>query len=311
MYKCEWYGAECHGMLLFYPRRRQNMEDLNALVGRSQKRTDDATAAPIARLNAMLDRQESDPLPGSEVPPLGHWLYFSPQARQSDIGPDGFAKRGELLSGVDLPLRIWTGGDVDFLHPLHVEDEMVCQSQVEDVRPLDGDVDGIVVQVVRELSNAQGIAVREACSTTFMRQKLLEGFSNQRKPSPKDETFSRKIVPDPVLLFRFSALTFDGNRLHFDRTYAMQTEKLPGLLVQGRLIAALMTDMLRNHFVGGHIVRLGFKAGFPVFDDHAFEVCGKAQVDLVTGDQRVHLWARSHDGLLAMSANAVVAFPLA
>ena len=279
------------------------MEDLRALIGRSQTRADDATAAPIARLNAMLDRQEPDPLPGSDVPPLGHWLYFSPQARQSDIGPVGLATRGELLSGIDLPLRLWDGGDIELLHPLHVEDEMVCQSHVEDVRPLVG---GVVARVARELSNARGVAVRETCATTFLGGSLLEGSRDRRRFAPTDETFSRRISPDPVLLFRFSALTFDGNRLHFDRVHAMQIQKLPGLLVQGRLIAALMTDLLRTHFAGAPILRLGFRTGFPIFDDHDFEVCGRAQADSVTGDRHVRLWARSHDGLLAMDANAVV-----
>ncbi|HRA78733.1 MAG TPA: acyl-CoA dehydrogenase, partial [Burkholderiaceae bacterium] len=100
-----------------------DLQPLQQWIGRSERRGDLVTATPIAALSATLDRDDPEPLPGTDVPPLWHWLYFTPLARQSEIGPDGHAKRGGFLPPVPLPRRMWAGGRLEFHHALRVGDE--------------------------------------------------------------------------------------------------------------------------------------------------------------------------------------------
>ena len=119
--------------------------------------------------------------------------------------------------------------------------------------------------------------------------------------APTGEQFSRAIVPDPVLLFRYSALTFNGHRIHYDRSYVTEVEGYPGLIVHGPLIATLLVDLLRREMPQARLKQFDFKAASPLFDIHPFTVCGKRDGDGVA------LWARNHLDQLAMSARAVVA----
>ncbi|MCD6674153.1 MAG: MaoC family dehydratase N-terminal domain-containing protein [Burkholderiaceae bacterium] len=114
-----------------------------------------------------------------------------------------------------------------------------------------------------------------------------------------DEQFSRRIAPDPVLLFRYSAVTFNGHRIHYDRSYVTGVEGYPGLVVHGPLIATLLLDLLHRERPAARVARFEFKAVRPLFDLHAFEVCGRA-----AGERSFDLWARDHEGRLAMQASA-------
>ena len=121
-------------------------------------------------------------------------------------------------------------------------------------------------------------------------------------PAPTDETFAREIAPDPVLLFRYSALTFNGHRIHYDRSYVTEVEGYPGLIVHGPLVATLLLDLLRRQRPDAQVQRFNFTATAPLFDIHRFSVCGKPE-----GERRFQLWARSHAGALAMQATADIA----
>jgi 3-methylfumaryl-CoA hydratase len=122
------------------------------------------------------------------------------------------------------------------------------------------------------------------------------------QPAPRDETFARRIVPDPVLLFRYSALTFNGHRIHYDRSYVTEVEGYPGLIVHGPLIATLLVDLLRRERPQARVQRFAFTAKSPLFDLHPFDVCGRFD-----GGRSVALWARNHQGALAMQASAELA----
>jgi 3-methylfumaryl-CoA hydratase len=114
-----------------------------------------------------------------------------------------------------------------------------------------------------------------------------------------DEDFSRRIVPDPVLLFRYSAVTFNGHRIHYDRSYVTGVEGYPGLVVHGPLVATLLLELLHRERPAARVARFEFKAVRPLFDLYAFEVCGRA-----AGGHSFELWARDHEGRLAMQASA-------
>ncbi len=273
-------------------------------IGRTERRGDLVTPAPLAMLSATLDRDDPEPVAGSEVPPLWHWLYFLPVARQSGIGPDGHPKRGGFLPPVPQPRRMWAGGRLAFEHPLHVGDEITRSSRIADVNVKEGRSGALVFVTVRhEISDARGVALTEEHDIVY-RDNPPPGPppAVPAQPAPADERYSREIVPDPVLLFRYSALTFNGHRIHYDRSYVTGVEGYPGLIVHGPLIATLLVDLVRRQLPGARVRRFRFRAVRPIFDIHRFHVCGREE-----GDRRHALWARDHEGALAMEAHAELA----
>ena len=271
-------------------------------IGRTERRVDRVTAAPLAALSATLDRDDPAPAPGDPVPPLWHWLYFTPLTPQREIGPDGHALRGGFLPPVPLPRRMWAGGRLAFARPLAVGDEVVRTSSIADVSVKSGRSGTLVfVSVHHEIADARGVAITEEHDIVY-RDAPPRGAAAggpAPTPAPSGEAYHRAIVPDPVLLFRYSALTFNGHRIHYDRSYVTDVEGYPGLVVHGPLIATLLLDLLRRQQPRARVAAFAFKAVRPLFDIHPFAVCGRADAD------RTHaLWARDHEGALAMQATA-------
>jgi 3-methylfumaryl-CoA hydratase len=270
-------------------------------LGRSERRVDRVCAAPLAALAATLDRDDPEPAQGTEVPPLWHWLYFTPLTRQSELGPDGHARRGGFLPPVPLPRRMWAGGRLAFEHPLRVGDEIVRTSRIADIRAKRGRSGALVFVTLRhEIADARGVAITEEHDIVYRGDARPEA-ARPAPQAPADERFAREIAPDPVLLFRYSALTFNGHRIHYDRGYVTEVEGYPGLIVHGPLIATLLLDLLRREHPRARVRRFVFKAVSPLFDTDRFAVCGRPD-----GENAFMLWARNHDGALAMQASAEV-----
>lgn len=277
------------------------MDQLRDWIGRSETRQDQLTATPVAALSATLDREDAAPEPGTVLPALWHWLYFTPLARQSEIGEDGHAKRGGFLPPVPLPRRMWAGGRLEFLQPLRVGESVTRVSTIKDVTVKQGRSGALVfVCVQHEFSNAQGLALREEHDIVYRDAPQPGAAAPEPTPAPRDEQFAREIVPDPVLLFRYSALTFNGHRIHYDRSYVTGVEGYPGLVVHGPLIATLLLDLLRRNLPDATVKRFSFKVVRPTFDIHPFTVCGKAE------GKTVSLWGRDHEGWLTMQASAEI-----
>jgi len=268
-------------------------------IGRQESRSDLITATPVAALSATLDRADPAPADGSALPPLWHWLYFTPLTRHSELGEDGHARRGGFLPPVPLPRRMWAGGRLDFRQPLRVGETVTRVSTIQDVTIKEGRSGALVFVCVRhEFSNAQGLALREEHDIVYRDAPLPGAPDPAPTPAPRDEQFHREIVPDPVLLFRYSALTFNGHRIHYDRSYVTGVEGYPGLIVHGPLIATLLLDLLRRNLPDAKVKRFSFKAVRPTFDIHPFTVCGKVE------GQTVSLWGRDHEGWLTMQGTA-------
>lgn len=269
-------------------------------VGRTEQRSDLVTAAPLAGLAATLDRAEDEPLPGAEIPCLAHWLYFLPVVPQSEIGADGHPKRGGFLPPVPLPRRMWAGGRLEFHHAPCVGDDIVRTSRIAGVDAKAGRSGALVFVTVRhEITNARGLAIAEEHDIVYRDAPLPGAPVPEPVRAPTDETFSREIVPDPVLLFRYSALTFNGHRIHYDRSYVTEVEGYPGLIVHGPLIATLLVDLLRRERPLARLKRFAFTALRPTFDIHRFRVCGRD-----AGSSTYPLWACDHEGFLTMKAEA-------
>ena len=275
-------------------------------IGREEGRVDVVTAVPVAALAATLDRDDPAPRTGDQLPPLWHWLYFLPLARQSELGPDGHPKRGGFLPPVTLPRRMWAGGRLDFHQPLRVGDEITRMSRIVDITQKQGRSGALVFVLVRhEISGPGGLAIAEEHDIVY-RDDPQPGAPGPVPPTaPDGATWERAVTPDDVLLFRYSALTFNGHRIHYDRRYTGEVEGYPGLVVHGPLIATLLMDLLRRSLPGAVVQRFEFRAVSPLFDFAPFTVCGKP-----APGERVKLWARNAQGGLAMEANARIEAPV-
>ncbi|RSB97353.1 acyl-CoA dehydrogenase [Bordetella bronchiseptica] len=277
-----------------------NPPSYDAWIGRTETCADQIGPTPIRLLRGMLDDEHASALPG-HLPPLWHWLYFLPGERQSNIGPDGHPRRGGFLPPIALPRRMWAGGRLRFLRPLAVGAAVTRLSTIRHVQVKSGRSGQLVfVTVLHEIGDDAGVAIREEQDIVYRDAPAAGAPAPQPTPAPADEQYSRVITPDPVLLMRFSALTFNGHRIHYDRPYAMQEEGYPGLVVHGPLIATLLMEELRRNHPGKTIRGFEFKAVSPLFDTAAFSVNGK-----VAG-HAAHLWARGPQGQLAMQASAEI-----
>ena len=276
-----------------------DLDHLRTWIGRTETRADLATAVPYAALSATLDREDAEPESGTVVPPLWHWLYFLPMSPMSDVGPDGHPKRGGFLPPVPLPRRMFAGGRFEFHHPLKIGERISRTSRITDISGKDGRSGTLVFVTVRhEIANGGGVALSEEHHIVYRENPRTDAPVLKPTPAPVGETFSREIAPDPVLLFRYSALTFNSHRIHYDRSYVTEVEGYPGLIVHGPLIATLLVDLLRRSLPDAKVSRFSFRAVRPLFDIHRFTVCGRAD------GKRVALWSRDHEGFLSMEASA-------
>jgi len=281
------------------------MNDLTAWIGRSETLHDTITEAPIRALNATLDHEPLPVAPGVPILPLWHWLYFLPMHRQSEIGADGHAKRGGFLPPVPLPRRMWAGGRFEFRAPVRVGDRVARTSTIENVVTKTGRSGTLVFVTVRhDLRRADETepAIVEHHDIVYREAKRPGDVEPPPQATGTGAPWQRELLPDDVLLFRYSALTFNGHRIHYDRRYVTEVEGYPGLIVHGPLIATLLLDLLRREHANAVVTRFDFKAISPLFDLNPFEVCGRAD-----GERRFALWARNPEGGLAMQASAEIA----
>ncbi|MEJ8840166.1 FAS1-like dehydratase domain-containing protein [Ramlibacter sp. AN1133] len=279
----------------------ERLAELRAWEGRSETLHDDVTAAPVRNLAATLDRDDPLPQAGTALPPLWHWLYFLPGHRQSEIGPDGHARRGGFLPPVPLPRRMWAGGRLTWHAPLYVGERIERTSTIATVTHKSGRSGDLVFVLVRhEVRNAQGLALTEEHDIVY--RPLAQPGDPVPPPqaAPAQAPWSREIAPDPVLLFRYSALTFNGHRIHYDRSYVTEVEGYPGLIVHGPLIATLLVDLARRQRPDATLRSFSFRAVRPTFDLHPFRVCGQPSDD----GKSAQLWAQDHEGWLTMQAQA-------
>lgn len=278
------------------------MDDYSAWVGRSETREDVATIAPLRGLAALLDH---DAVPDI-VPPLGHWLYFLPDARQSIIGADGHPRRDGhgLLPPVPLPRRMWAGSRIEYLSPIAAGAALTRVTTIEAIKPKRGASGDLLFVTLRHDIAADGIAaIREEQDIVFRAPAEASPAAPPApvvpaEPEPSDAT--RSILPDPVMLFRYSALTFNAHRIHYDRDYARDVEGYAGLVVHGPLIATLLMDHFLQSVPGAAPRHFRFRAEAPLIDGAPFDLC------LAHEAAGVRLWARDAAGRATMRADVTV-----
>jgi len=279
-------------------------EDQNAFsawVGSTEVRQDIISLSPTLGVSAMLDR-EGPPLDiGDPLPCLWHWFYFLPQVAASQISSDGHPERGGFLPPVDLPRRMFAGARLTFHAPLIIGQPAVREGEVLSVTEKSGNSGRLVFVTVRYL-------IKQLDGTVCIEEEqdivYREPGAAVPRPEPVDVmpdlapgVWSKTIEPDPVLLFRFSALTFNAHRIHYDRPYAMNEEGYPGLVVHGPLTALFLAE-LTGHHAGKPMGSFTFRGRAPLFDLDAFRVVG------TPGEKSVELEAHGPDGKTAMTARA-------
>jgi 3-methylfumaryl-CoA hydratase len=280
-----------------------DLEGLRAWIGRTESSVDKVTAAPVSALSATLDRDDAFPRRGDPLPILWHWLYFLPMHRQSELGLDGHARLGGFLPPVPLPRRMYAGSRVDIVHPLCVGDAMVRVSRIVDVSQKEGRTGPLVfVRVRHEISRDDRLAVTEEQDIVYRNSPGPDDPPPRVQRAPGDATWQREIHADEVLLFRYSALTFNGYRIHYDRPFATRIQGYPGLVIHAPLIATLLADLVRRNLPQATLSSVSFRAISALFDTGPFFVCGRPDSD----GRAVALWARDSEGRLAVEATATL-----
>jgi 3-methylfumaryl-CoA hydratase len=267
--------------------------DYTAWNGRSRQREARLGAGDIDRLAAVLDRASSP----ATVPPAWHWATLLDAAPQSAIGPDGHPARGDFLPPIPLPARMFAGADMTFEAPLALDAPTELTETITAIEEKSGRGGPLVfVNLARELSQGGVSCVREV--QTLVYRGAASPAPAAPVPSEAKAQWRELKTPDPVLLFRFSAATFNSHRIHYDRDYAQGVEGYPGLVAHGPLIALLLLEALHRRTEGAPLSAFRFRALRPLFDTAPFSVCGRLDGKIAD------LWAEAPDGGVAMTASA-------
>jgi 3-methylfumaryl-CoA hydratase len=273
-------------------------------VGRSESREDVVAADRVAAMAATLDL-DTGPHPGEALPPGWHWMFFNTRgaAKARDLGADGHPKRGGFLPDVALPRRMWAGGRLAYSErSIRVGEAIRRRSEIAKVDVKQGRSGTLVFVLVKHHIEGAGGGVIEEEHDIVYRDAPQPGSPAPTPPAaPTEAKWTKAINPDPVLLFRYSALTFNGHRIHYDQPYVTQVEGYPGLIVHGPLISTLLLELLRREQPERRLARYAFRAVSPLFDTAGFTVSGAS----AEGDS-VRLWATGPSGQLAMEATAVM-----
>ncbi len=275
-----------------------DLDHLRGWIGRTETARDLVTARGIRELRATLDLPPGDPQPGEAAPvATAHWCLAPPAAPQSALGPDGHPARGGFLPPVPLPRRMWAGGALEFPDLLRVGDTVERRSTITDVTAKEGRT-GLLcfVTVAHEIHTPRGLAVRERQDIVYRGTDAPVGGSGSGAPPPAPSV-RESIVPDAVLLFRYSALTFNGHRIHYDRSYCIEEEGYPGLVVHGPLQATLLCGFAAR-LMGRQPARFSFRSVRPIFDGTPMGLCA------VEAEGGFDLWTADAEGRPAMLAEA-------
>lgn len=275
-----------------------DIDHLKTWEGRTERASGAVTPWLDRAFRATLDPVPGE-VPGGETAPLGiHWCLALPAAAMAEIGEDGHPARGGFLPPVPLPRRMWAGGRLRFPGVLRVGDAVERRSRVVSVAMKQGRTGPLVfVLVEHEVATERGVAIVEEHDIVY---RGLDGAGASAAAAPSetwDGALARAVAPSPVLLFRYSALTFNGHRIHYDRSYATEVEGYPGLVVHGPLQATLLMG-LAAEILGRAPATFAFRAERPLFDVAPFRIEARYDGDAAT------LRVLDADGRVTMRADA-------
>jgi 3-methylfumaryl-CoA hydratase len=274
----------------------KDLEAWRAWIGRVEESRDVIDPLRARAMQAALDDPGAPLGPGDALPPLWHWLYFWTVAPEAELGPDGHAARGGFLPPIDLPRRMWAGSRVSFPRPLPVGAAATRRSEIADVTLKEGRSGPLAFVTVRhQVATDEGICVEEEQDLVYRAAPAPGAGSRPGEPAPATAAWRREMAPDPVLLFRYSALTFNGHRIHYDLKFSTEVEGYPGLVVHGPLLATLMVELARRERPEARVTGFEFRAQRPIFDTAPYLVAGAPAADGASAE----LWVAGSDGCYA------------
>jgi 3-methylfumaryl-CoA hydratase len=277
-----------------------DLENLKKWIGERETDVDHITVPTVHRLAATLDLDYPKPKVG-DVLPVGWYSTFFPRiVRHSQCGPDGHPARGDFLPPVPLPRRMFAGRRTTFHGDLRVGDEMRRESAIKDVAIKSGRTGQMVfVTTTTDISSPRGLAVHEEQDIVYRAEPEPGAPQPPPQPVPGKAVWSMTVRPDPVMLFRYSALTFNGHRIHYDHPYVTQAEGYPGLVMNGGLTTLLVYELARANASSPvrHMVSRNVR---PMFGNRPITFGGEPTAD----GKKAKLWAADDTGALALTADA-------
>ena len=276
------------------------LEHLTEWIGRTESDVDYVTIPSVHRLAMTLDREDPMPKLGDPLPIGWHSILFPRVVRHSQIGADGHPERGDFLPPVPLPRRMFAGKRITFHAPLQVGDDVRRLSTIQSVTPKQGRSGQMVfVTVKTDISSPRGLAIAEEQDIVYRGEPDRNAPPAAPQAAPGTAVWSRSITPDPVLLFRYSALTFNGHRIHYDHPYVTRTEGYPNLVMNGGLTTLLVFELARTH-APTPLRAIASRNVRPLFVGREIRICGEPSAD----NKTAKLWAVDDQGALALSAEA-------
>jgi 3-methylfumaryl-CoA hydratase len=271
--------------------------NLQNWVGREVQSRDLLRSEPSRFMQATLDREPSLE-DGDALPPLWHWLYFLEAKRASELGRDAHPKKGGFLPPISLPRRMWAGGRFTFHAPLIIGKDVLKRSTIKNIVEKKGRSGNLCfVTVEHAIFQDEQLVLNEEQDIVYREDPKPGTPKPELTPAPDNPGFSQVITPTQVMLFRYSALTFNGHRIHYDIDYARDVEGYDGLVFHGPLTATLLVE-LASAQMGRNPKTFEFRAQSPISGPQPFQIEGHCNGNTIT------LWARGHDNALAMSASA-------
>jgi 3-methylfumaryl-CoA hydratase len=275
-----------------------NESELRAWIGRTAEAESVVTPANADVLTATLDRDEAPFKAGDAIPPGWHWYYFPERVKLADTAADGHARKGAFMPPVPLPRRMWASDKQTYHRPLHIGEKIRRVSTVTDVSPKTGKSGALCFVTVRhEVFGEHGLATTEELTTVYRGPTDPKAPPPAPQPPPGEAVWRRPVDPTPVMLFRYSAITMNSHRIHYDRDYTTKVEGYPGLLVHGPLIATLLLDLFRRALPEATLKTFACRAVAPLYDSQGFEVQGEPGAD----GRSAKVWAVTSKGALAMA----------
>lgn len=269
-------------------------------IGRTEETTDLVAEDRVAALARTLD-MDTEPGAGDPLPGGWHWMFFNPFVKRSGVGADGHPKRGDFLPDVALPRRMWAGGRLSSKGVLEVGFPATRLSEITNVVSKPGRAGELVfVTVLHKISQHGKVVIEEEQDIVYREAPAADAPKPKPLPAPENAQWSEGFIPDPVLLFRYSALTSNGHRIHYDQPYATGEEGYRDLVVHGPLIATLLQDFAKRCKPGTKMVGFDFRGMAPLFVDRGFHLEAAAADEAGVLD----LWARGPEGELAMKSQA-------
>lgn len=275
-----------------------DLDHLRSWIGREETAEELVTAALVQRFRATFDDEPGAPEMGAPAPRFLHLCLAQPAAPTRALGPDGHPARGGFLPPVPLPRRMWAGGTVSFEGDLKVGDTMRRTSRVEDLSVKEGRTGTLCFVTVMHTITAGERRVLTERQDIVYRGLDAPGAPARALPAAAEGTFRREIDPSPALLFRYSALTFNGHRIHYDNPYVTRVEGYPGLVVHGPMQATLLYRFAAE-LLGRPLAHFSFKGLSPLFDVSPFFLNAQE-----SAPGALRLWTAVPGGPEAMVAEA-------